>query len=112
MTITLTKKRIDEYTVYHVFESGTKHLPPVYAVKSGREYSIYELDSGKYIWHDAFLRTLKDVKKFIMDFDKNHEAELEKEAEEKAEEMKLWNARLKKLEDINAFWKQFRVVCC
>ena len=81
--IKFRKERVDEFTVRHNFDAGTKHLPPLYVTKH-YQYNVYAQEDGKMInFGDWRLSTLKDVKQWIADYDAIEDARL---AEVKAEE--------------------------
>lgn len=102
--IKFRKERVDEFTVRHWFDAGTKHLGPVYAEKH-YTYNVYDADGklltfGKYV----YLRTLKDVKEWIAGYDDREDARLAEEAKREAEAKARWEERLEMIKAENGYW--------
>lgn len=105
--IKLRKERVDEFTVRHWYDAGTKHLPPCYAEKH-YGYIVYNAEGkmlgpwGKY----ERLRTLKDVKAWIAEYDAIEDERIAAEAAEAAEREAYWKARK---EDEEALTEAYKV---
>lgn len=105
--IKFRRVRIDEFTVQHWYDAGTKHLGAVYAIKCAYDYDIYDAN-GRRFWLGQYEspRTLKDVKKWIANYDAKMDREIaEEKAEKEREENEAaeWKAKLKA---VDAEWMQ------
>lgn len=86
------RREKDEFgCVTYWFDEGTKHLGPVCAHKHNAYYNIQDNEGGYLAWgFEQNIRTLKDVKEWIANYDDARDAEearYEEETKRRAEEL-------------------------
>lgn len=101
--IKFRRVRVDEFTVQHWYDAGTKYLGAVYAVKCAYDYDIFDAEGNRF-WLGQYEspRTLKDVKAWIANYDAKKDAEIaeeEAEREQKRIEAEKWKADMKAVDD-------------
>lgn len=103
--IKFRRERMDEYTVRHWFDAGTKYLGPIYAVKGAYDYDVYDAEGNRFHFgRYAYPRTLKDVKEWIIRYDENYEAARAEEARIEAERLAEIEHRRNLIEAENRYW--------